>query len=343
MPWLPGYRRTASEYRYIPGEPGAGGILPHYKLCDEANPLASYSGAYAPRSAFDQVKLLNERDWSLDCDLSSTRECAPGHYAVLAGWDAPGGLKTLLECLACGSGGAAPGGLVETCTCSPGTANLALLAEDPEIGDGLTLMKGRARGSFKGQITQQCVDCMNDVAWLHTTERRIRQEALACPGSAAAGSEHLMDFHRCGGAREYVSGKTFGCASCAAGVANASEAVLDGEELCPPADVGGNVRRIAPRDIPLENRTGCFFCPPGTHIAVLQVSLCALFCVMSPILIHFLWCRARMCPAIKCTAAFPAPTAFFSRKWDNATVSPSARRARPASVWRWTCTISTIA
>jgi hypothetical protein len=271
MPWLAGYRRTATEYRYIPGEPGAGGILPHYKLCDEANPLASYSGAYAPRSANDQVRLLNEREWSLDCDLSSTRECAPGHYAVLAGWDAPGGLKTLLECLACGSGGAAPGGLAETCTCPPGTANLALLAEDPEIGDGLTLMEARARGSFKGQITQQCVDCLNNVAWLHATERRIRQEALACPGSAAAGSQHLMDFHRCGGAREYVSGETFGCASCAGGVANALEAVLDGEELCPPADVGGNVRRIAPRDIPLENRTGCFFCPPGTHIAVVQV------------------------------------------------------------------------
>jgi hypothetical protein len=255
MPWVAGRIRTATPHRYTPGSVTGKGLLPHYLACPAAAAV-EYTGAYAPRTLEGQGALLNAQEWALDCDPSTTRQCAADHHAVIAGgveYDpALQTLVLLLECRTCGKNGTGPGGLGTTCICARGTVNLAALSADAELGDGLALLLDRA-GSGRGD-PQRCIPCLNGVAWRHA-DGDIRAEALACPAGAGG-----QPFFRCGGARQHVSAAGQACVECAVSV------VAPGEPLCSSEEQ--QQQRVAPRSIPLLNRTGCAFCPPGTHIAL---------------------------------------------------------------------------
>lgn len=89
MPWVPGFQRTLSEFRYLPGGNARGeaddGLLPFYSACDPggdglAYRLAHYTTPYRARRT--QTNLLDNRSWEfggrMDCELATTQECAAG-------------------------------------------------------------------------------------------------------------------------------------------------------------------------------------------------------------------------------------------------------------------------
>ena len=239
MPWQYGFKRTLSEYRYIPGYDNSG-LVPYYVAC----PAQTSSPHYVARTG-DETALLDTQPWAQDCELSITRQCAKGYYAVVAPEKNDDGLTVLEECRPCGDGGDGAGGLSQSCTCHSGFALYGdLAAALPALslpGNGL-------------HLAPECVSCTG-LSWQHVSDGLMYMEAIVCTGST---------WMRCGGARQYVN--LTACAQCTGEYA--AGAVLDPDVICPAVDAAASAHGpIVARAIPFRNRTGCMYCPPGTFIS----------------------------------------------------------------------------
>ena len=234
MPWRAGYKRTLSQRRYVPGD-SEKGLLPYYTPCTQTSYKAT---GYRPRLSMQQA--LTARDWSKDCDLLTTRECANGYYAVLAPYTEDDGFDILEECKPCPLNSTGGGALNTECNCNAGFASLTQLmnfwstrgvqALVPDAGD-------------KAMI---CINCIDDVYWRSSAwASEVRQEAIACPGDGRIPIG-------CTGSLEYVkaSNPTV-CSSC-----ESSATVV----ACTAAQTS----------IPLQNRKGCHMCPAGTSVQVVE-------------------------------------------------------------------------
>ena len=270
MPWRAGFRRTLSEWRYIPGcdqqrvaDPG---LLPHYVACADAgvplpatNPLQGalyvqthYSKAYAPRQ--QQVVVDS---WDDDCSLDLTRECAPGYYAVLSADDP----RLLMQCLPCAAAGGG-GGLNQTCNCPVGTASWSALVrllpavaiENDDVRAAALLP---AAGGGAELDPQACIPCIEgQLRWKHANSSAY-VEAVACPGSL----NQSLSAVRCAGSSEYVSPQAPGrCSYC-------NGRGVDYNNLCPLGFTQDDEASAA-LWIPTPNRTACAPCAPGTYVAI---------------------------------------------------------------------------
>jgi hypothetical protein len=200
------------------------------------------------------------------------RQCAPNYYAVLGVARSQDNVVMVNACLQCLTG-TSPGGLVTTCTCASGFTSFASLAAvASSLFPSLSVL---GQGNSLLVDTQSCVDCFSSVSWLHVGQgSNPFHEALACAGSSTNGSSSssLLPFHQCNGPREYVDPVHPGaCAMCTSGVSDTSIMMALDDMVCNQVDIDNAavdaVQTSPPRNIPLQNRTGCRLCPPGTYIA----------------------------------------------------------------------------
>ena len=237
MPWQAGFRRTLTPdaWRYQPGVPNMGGLLPYYQPC----PGYSLQPPFRARNKTSDLQQLQNRSWDMDCDIYTTRECVPDHYAVLGATTDAAGVTIVEDCLPC-VGGHSPGGLQTFCVCNAGNASRYKLE---------AIKQWRVYPIPEDQGAQACYNCSTDFL-LATTGGAARFEAFVCNASQDL-------YQRCTGPWEYALAA--GCGSCRA-FWGAPYTADSSNSLC------GDAGLTAPRPIPMANRTGCFVCPPGTYI-----------------------------------------------------------------------------